>query len=355
MRDLRALVVDDSATNRRLIAAALARHPNVTVVGQATDGDEALKLALELLPDVITLDLEMPRMDGFTFLRLIMAKRPTPVIVVSGFATKENVFRALELGAVDFVAKQARGGSDPSVIGDELLEKIDMVRHLVPTGILRHRAPTASLPVGSRSGRMRAQTNSMEPSGLPRLVVCVGASTGGPAALINLVKRLPLQANLAMVIAQHMPETFTHSFAQRLSRLGKLEISEVLEPRDVNRGEGYVCPGGTCMEILSEGGRIRVASVPARPDDPYVPSVDRLFSSAAAVLGRRMVAVVLTGMGDDGSRSLQAVREAGGTILVEAPETAVVHSMPDAAVRTGLADAVLPLPELAERLVDMLK
>ena len=208
MKPLRVMVVDDSAYNRRTLGEILGAIPDVTVVGKATDGDEALRLADELKPDLITLDLEMPRMDGFTFLRLLMARRPTPVIVVSGYSAKENVFRALELGALDFVAKPTRTvTSDLGTIQQELAEKVEMVRHLSPAGYdPRHGRP--SLQPGRTATQvfrtMRPDAPDAVPgksAGAPRKVVVVGASTGGPTALLELFGHFPSHASAAIVVS----------------------------------------------------------------------------------------------------------------------------------------------------------
>ena len=332
---LRVLVVDDSAYNRRTISELLRSVPGVEVVGKASDGDEALRMAAELSPDLITLDLEMPRMDGFTFLRLLMARRPTPVIVVSGYSAKENVFRALELGALDFVAKPTRSvTSDLSTIREELLEKVNLVRHLSPTGLIR-RAPVPLPP-------QQTQAKAERP-GRPSRIVVVGASTGGPTALVELFRQLPGDTNASILVAQHMPERFTRTFAERLDRLGAIHVQEASGVHALRPGTAWVCPGGKCMEIGADG---QLTVVDADPEDRYVPSVDRLFLSAARKLGSRAVAAVLTGMGDDGARGVQALGEAGAMILAESSESAVIFGMPGAAVRTGYVTEVLPIKVL---------
>lgn len=359
MKPLRVLVVDDSAYNRRAIASMLEALPEVQVVGKATDGDEALRMVSQLSPDLITLDLEMPRMDGFTFLRLLMARRPTPVIVVSGYSQKENVFRALELGALDFVAKPTRTvASDLSSIQEELAEKVTMVRYLSPANLdPKHR--------GMSRGRTATQVfrilpdkthEPVRPAPPPAAVaevpvLLVGASTGGPTALVELFGRLPASAQV--VVAQHMPERFTKTFAERLDRISPLRVVEGEGDLKLEPGLGVICPGGRCVDLERRGQELWVRAVPPDAADRYVPSVDRLFASGARAAGDQVVAVVLTGMGDDGARGLEAVKAAGGTVFAEAPETAVIYGMPGAAVRTGTVDRSLPLRALAERLAEM--
>ncbi len=344
-RPLRALVVDDSAYNRRTIAELLRALPDLEVVGKASDGDEALRFVAELRPDVITLDLEMPRMDGFTFLRLLMARTPTPVIVVSGYANKENVFRALELGALDFVAKPTRSvTSDLSTIQQELNEKVELVRHLSRLKPPR-REPTVRL-----GARPRPSADVRPPS--PSKVVVIAASTGGPSALVELFRYLPPNSDAAVLVAQHMPPRFTETFAQRLDRLGGLRVRQAVEHHALVRGEVWVCPGGRCMEVGADG---QLVVVPAAPGDRYVPSADRLFASAARKFGDRCVGVVLTGMGDDGAAGARAIKEAGGYVLAESADTAVIYGMPQAAVRAGAVDETWPLGDLAQRLAALIR
>ncbi|MFW5920565.1 MAG: chemotaxis-specific protein-glutamate methyltransferase CheB [Polyangiales bacterium] len=357
-RSLRVLVVDDSAYNRRTIGELLSTIPEVEVLGKASDGDEALRLAATLQPDLITLDLEMPRMDGFTFLRLLMAKRPTPVIVVSGYSNKENVFRALELGAIDFVAKPTRTvTTDLQDIRQELEEKVTMVRHLAPAGLdtertgALQRGTTATGAFRTLRGRER-DTAEIEAAEEPARLLVVGASTGGPTALVELFARLP--ANAAVVVAQHMPERFTRTFAERLDRVSRLTVGEISDVGPLRPGTGWVCPGGRCIEVQRRAGKLVAAVVDASESDRYVPSVNRLFTSAAQVLGERVVGVVLTGMGDDGAQGVGVIKERGGRVVAEAPETAVIYGMPGAAMRTGSVDESLALSDLAEALAGLL-
>ena len=348
MRHLRILVVDDSAYNRRTISELLSALPAVEVIGKAGDGDEALRMVAELQPDLITLDLEMPRMDGFTFLRLMMARRPTPVIVVSGYSAKENVFRALEMGALDFVAKPTRTvTSDLSGIGAELAEKVEIVRQLSPAGLevgARMRG-SGEIHVPARHGA----ASHREPS---RLIV-IGSSTGGPTALVEVFRRLPASATTAVVVAQHMPERFTKTFAERLDKVGGMRVAEASDVHHLTAGRAFICPGGRCIELVALQRGLGVKVVAADAGDRYIPSVDRLFESAARVCGASTVGVVLTGMGDDGARGVVALRDAGGIVMAEAPETAVIYGMPGAAVRTGAVDRSLPLRAMAERLAEL--
>lgn len=356
---LRVMVVDDSAFNRRTIGDLLTNIEGVEVVGKAADGDEALKLAASLTPDLITLDLEMPRMDGFTFLRLLMARQPTPVIVVSGNSARENVFRALELGAIDFIAKPTRTiASDLSAIETELAEKVSMVRQLTPAGRdpkrRMQRAPLAASGMFATPLERPPAPPPPEREAMVSKLVVIGASTGGPSALVEVFSHFKPGASAAVVVAQHMPERFTKTFAERLHKLGGLRVSEAREFEPLTAGRAVLCPGGKCLEIVTFGNGLAASVVDPAPGDRFIPSVDRLFKSAAEVAGERVVGVVLTGMGDDGARGVVAIKAHGGTVYAEAPETAVIYGMPGAAVRTGEVDKSMPLGALGSHLAELI-
>ena len=353
-RPIRLLVVDDSAYNRRNIADVFADEPNVEVVGKAADGEEALKLVTLLKPDAITLDLEMPRMDGFTFLRILMVKAPTPVIVVSSYSQRENVFKALELGALDFVPKPDRLGPDATDVREEILKKVLLVRSLrpsfVPTSIARRQTSGAFTKEGQPQGfDSPVRVSTYRP---PKLVVAIASSTGGPSALLQLFARFPATSPAAFVVAQHMPDKFTRTFAERLDKRGAVRTVEATDGDLLSPGTGFVCPGRKCMELDVQGVELRLKVGQAGPNDRYVPSADRLFKSVAN-LGTRCVGVILTGMGDDGVEGARAIRAAGGIIVAESHETAIVNGMPGAAVRAGVTSEVLPLPAIAEYLAQL--
>jgi two-component system, chemotaxis family, protein-glutamate methylesterase/glutaminase len=336
---LRVLVVDDSAFNRRSIVEILSTSPDIEVVGRAADGEEALRQISLLKPDVITLDLEMPKMDGFTFLRILMSKAPLPVIVISSYSQKENVFKALELGALDFVAKPDRY-IDPDLrnVREELLRKVALARNVrAPAGA--RRPPELAVP---------AAANTKIASGVtPRNVIAIAASTGGPSALLELFGKLPPKYPHAIVVAQHMPESFTRTFAERLDRRSNMRVSEGADMDPVEAGLAFVCPGRQCMLLESTPRGFRLRLRPPETEDRYVPSADALLKSVAEAAGPRAIAVILTGMGDDGARGAKHIVDAGGTVIVESEATAVVYGMPGAVVRSKLASRSLPLPEIA--------
>jgi two-component system, chemotaxis family, protein-glutamate methylesterase/glutaminase len=338
-RPLRVLVVDDSDASRAELVRILEGAPGLSMTGEARDGEEALRDALRLAPDVVVLDLQMPRMDGFTFLRLLMARRPTPVLVVSAQAGRSDVFKALELGALDFVAKPEGGGLAGA--REELLEKCELVRALRIENLR---------PAAGPAPRVRAGCAPVEAA----RVAVVGASTGGPQAIPRLLAALPADLPLAILIAQHMPERFTAAFAERLGRASAWSTQEAAEGDVIAPGRVLVAPGGRHLELTrAPDGALRAAVRPADGHGSaarYAPSIDRLFCSAAALLGPRAAAVVLTGMGQDGRAGVAAVKGAGGLTLAESAESAVVYGMPQAAVEGGHVDEVLDLAGLGERL-----
>lgn len=357
---LRALIVDDSALNRRTIAEILESSEDIEVIGKASDGDEALRLALSLKPDIITLDLEMPKMDGFTFLRILMAKQPTPTIIISSYANKENVFKALELGAIDFVAKPEQRLANDGPLRREILQKVLLVRNLKPLGVPP--AVLTRMTAGPTTSREAAPISQRSPTSAPqprsialpiRHVVAIASSTGGPSALIELLARLPERFPAAILIAQHMPDKFTRTFAERLDKKGPLRALEAYDGVQVASRTIYICPGKMCMELTVVPGtgagilgelRLRVAA--PLPTDRYVPSGDRLLTSVADICTTRAVGIILTGMGDDGVAGARAIRSVHGPVIAESEETAVVYGMPGSAVKAGVVSDILPLHQI---------
>ncbi len=338
-RPVRVLLVDDSEASRAVMQRILEGSCGAVVVGGAANGEDALAEALRLAPDVIFLDLEMPRMDGFTFLRLLMARRPTPVVVVSAQTRRSDVFKALELGALDFVAKPEDGGALDG-IREALVEKCRLLTNLHLENLPAHEP----LP----DGRPRAPGIAE-----PAFVLAIGASTGGPQAIQRLLADLPGTLPAGMVVAQHMPERFTAAFADRLARTTPFSVQEARDGDVVAAGRVLVAPGGTILEVARDpAGTLRAAVLCPEAGSPrHRPSVDRLFASVARAVGPRACGVVLTGMGRDGRAGLAEMRRAGALTLAEAAETAVVYGMPQAAAEGGAVDELLPLPALAERIV----
>jgi two-component system chemotaxis response regulator CheB len=334
---IRVLVIDDSAFSRQAITRMLETSPLIEVVGVARDGEDALRKTFELQPDLITVDLEMPRMDGFTFLRVVMSKRPTPIIVISGRTEEEDVFRALELGAVEFVGKPSpRATLELNSIERELVRKVHAVRDL--------RIEKVQKRIDAAPAVIRGESDPLLST---HRVVVIGSSTGGPAALMQIFSAFPEAPQCSFAVAQHMPVKFTRGFAERIDRLTRLRAVEAEGGEILSPGTVLIAPGGKHLEFETTGGGVVTKLTAADERDKYTPSVDRLFESAAKHLGTDLLAVVLTGMGDDGRSGVRSVNLAGGSVIAESESTAVIFGMPQQAIRTGLVDQVLPLGEIA--------
>jgi two-component system chemotaxis response regulator CheB len=343
---LRVLVVDDSAFSRRTIISMLESIPNVDVIGYALDGEDGLRKVIDLKPDLITLDLEMPRMDGFSLLRIIMQQQPTPVIVVSSRAEDDNVFKALELGAVEFVPKPTSRISKALMgIKHDLVEKVSEVKNANLNNILTRANPpvmdTKSRHIINR--RFIFEPNSFSPN-FPMVVI--GSSTGGPPALQQIFSSILNEIPVAFAVAQHMPAGFTRAFAERLNRFSPLTIYEAKEGDVVKPGEVLIAPGGKNLGFCIQNGRIVTEITDPTQGQRCLPSVDHLFSSASSAFRNRLLGVVLTGMGSDGSAGVKMIKEKGGSIFAESEESCVVFGMPKMAIASGCVDLIVPLPAI---------
>jgi two-component system chemotaxis response regulator CheB len=334
---IRVLVVDDSAFSRQVITKILEGIPNVGVVDIARDGQEALRKTLQLRPDMITLDLEMPFMDGFTFLRFVMKQAPTPVIVVSAEEADENVFRALDAGAVDFVVKPTRRASTQlEEIEADLVEKV----LAIPMLALFPGRPEKT-PEYPRK-RLQGPATFLKPE-----LVGVASSTGGPTAIQTILKGLPSGFDVPLLIAQHMPAGFTRLFADRLNKFTSMVVQEVAGETPLHPGNIYIAPGGRHLMVERRDDQLYTRLCEREMDRKYSPSGNLLFASMAVESERPVMGVVLTGMGDDGKDGLRKIKEKGGIGIAESEETAVIFGMPQESIRAGLVDHVLPLNEIA--------
>ena len=340
---VRVLVVDDSALMRKLIPIILERDPDIEVVGTAMDGAFALKKIAELQPDVVTLDLEMPRMDGIETLRMIMRSARLPVIVFSthskdgAYAT----FKALALGAIDFMAKPkdaAAGHLDP--IANQLIEKIKVAKRAGGPKTLPKLEPENSAPQKSHS-RLALP---------PNRIIAIGISTGGPNALQYLLSQIPGDFPATFVIVQHMPEGFTEMFAKRLDECCALEVQEAKSGDLLLAGRALICPGNRHMMVrrMPRGEMAILSDGP--PINGHRPSVDVLFHSVAQEFALTAVGILMTGMGEDGAEGLGAIKAAGGMTIAQSEETCVVSGMPRAAMVKGYVNKILPLDSMASYL-----
>ncbi|MBY6276994.1 protein-glutamate methylesterase/protein-glutamine glutaminase [Symbiobacterium thermophilum] len=347
-RPIRVLVVDDSAFMRKVLTELLESDPLITVVATARDGQDGLEKVLQLQPDVVTLDIEMPRLDGYGTLREIMARRPTPVVMVSSHTREgaEATIRALALGAVDFVAKPSGSISlNMHVARDELVAKVKAAAAATP----RVRTAAAEMAPVSPREKMQALAGLRRQTGfgdrLPRRLVLIGCSTGGPGALHQIIPRLPADLPAGVLVVQHMPPGFTRSLAQRLDELSAISVREARAGDPVRAGQVLVAPGGYHMLVDAEG---RIALDQGPPVHGVRPAVDVTFESVLPVWKDRLVGVILTGMGYDGAKGMAQLWKAGGWTIAEDASTCVVYGMPRVVVEMGAAREVLPVHSIAD-------
>jgi len=340
-RTIRVFVIEDSAVDRTLITAIINKRADMTVIGAAGDPYEARERMRELDVDVVTLDVEMPRMNGLEFLEKLMRLRPTPVLMVSSLTEEaaDVTFEALELGAVDFVTKPRTGlGPNGGAIGDELVAKI---RATARARVVPRQAITETVR------QPEARTGGALPADL---LIAIGASTGGTEAIKEVLNVLPVDCP-PIVIAQHMPPGFTGRFAKRLDSLCRISVSEARNGDRLQAGHAYLAPGGQHLVVERSGGTYRAAILEAAPGMIHKPSVDVLFRSVAKAAGAKAIGVILTGMGRDGASGLLEMREAGSFNVAQDEATCVVFGMPREAIAAGAAHEVLPLSQVARRVL----
>jgi len=345
MKLTRILVVDDSAYSRRSISKILEGIPGVEVVGYAVDGEEGIRQVIALKPDLVTLDLEMPRMDGFTLLRILNNRFNLPVLVISALSDADKVFKALEMGALDFVAKPVQGNAlELGSIEQDLKWKVKQVM----VSMLSKKIRLPELPP-----RREVPSKLKQAAGKRSLeLVAIASSTGGPPALQGIFSSFDKSYPFAVVVAQHMPHGFTRAFADRLNRTSPFAVREACDGDKIEPGLILIAPGGCNLRLEESGATIKARVVAPDASDRYVPSADVLFASCAPIYGSRMLAVVLTGMGNDGSQGVVTVKERGGQVLAESEDSAVVYGMPREAFATGCVDRVVPLPGVSQAILE---
>jgi two-component system chemotaxis response regulator CheB len=338
----RVLIVDDSAFMRKVLEEIIRTDPKMEVVGLAKDGREALTMAASLQPDVMTMDINMPRMDGIEATQHIMTQNPRPIVIVSSESRQgaASTLRALELGAIDFVTKPSSGiDLDMKNVRDELLRKLKMAAKVrVVRTAARHDAAGA---VEARPQAPSAKETGNTDVRFP--LVVIAASTGGPATLMRLLPRFPKDFPGAVILVQHMPVTFTSQLSVQLSEVAAIRVKEAEANEALCPGTFYVCPGSHHLRITLAG-RLKLDDGPRISG--YRPCADVTFESAAAYAGGNVVGVVLTGMGGDGAQGVQAVKAARGWVLAQDEATSVIFGMPAEAIRTGVVDQVLGIDDL---------
>jgi two-component system chemotaxis response regulator CheB len=358
MAKIRVVVVDDSALVRSLLTEIINKQPDMECVGAANDPLVAREMIRELNPDVITLDVEMPRMDGLDFLSRLMRLRPMPVVMVSTLTEKgaEITMRALEMGAIDFVAKPRIGVA--TALKDLSSEIVDKIRTASVAHVSRHaHAPPVAIKksaLGPDSSAPSAPAKSVSFNRLStEKVICIGASTGGTEAIREVLVPLPADSP-AIVITQHMPPGFTTSFAARLDSLCKISVKEASHGERILPGHAYIAPGGKQFRIDRSGSNYVAVVEDTEPVNRHKPSVEVLFRSAAKVLGPNALGVMLTGMGGDGAQAMKEMRDAGSYNICQDEASCVVFGMPRMAIQAGAANEVLPLKHIAQTLMEKL-
>ncbi len=352
MKPVRVLIIDDSASVRQAMAAILGEDPDIQVIAAAADPFAAARYIQEEVPDVITLDVEMPRMDGVTFLRKLMSQRPIPVVMCSSLVEEgsETLLQALEAGAVDVILKPRMG------VAEHLTEAKLMIRETVKGAAKARLGARRQVRAASPAQKLTADAVLPPPTGramsrTTEMVVCIGASTGGTEALREVLEALPANSP-GIVIVQHMPESFTRAFAKRLNGLCQVDVKEAEDGDTVMRGHVLIAPGGLRHTLLERQGARYVVSVKEGPlVSRHRPSVDVLFRSAARNAGSNAVGIIMTGMGDDGARGLLEMKQAGARTFAQDEATSVVFGMPKEAIARNAADKVIPLGNIARELL----
>lgn len=359
---IRVLVVDDSSFMRQALSRMLNRASGVTVVDTAVNGKEGVKKACELDPDVVTMDVEMPKMDGITAVRRIMERAPCPILMVSSLTEEgaETTIEAMEAGAADFISKgQAGSALRIREVENEIIEKVRALSQSqsrlfegdltsegdATSSEARDAAPSTDGELTSSAGQKTAVEGGRADSSLE--LVVIGVSTGGPLALQHVLPALPAELPVPVAVTQHMPSEFTSSLADRLDTLSALHVEEATDGMVLDAGQIVVAAGGHHLTFERREDEL-VAHTPTEPGDTsHCPSVDVMFGSACDVYGGRVLALVMTGMGKDGLEGTRRIKEAGGTVFAQDEASSVVYGMPRAVAEAGLTDGVVPLDELS--------
>jgi two-component system, chemotaxis family, protein-glutamate methylesterase/glutaminase len=346
------LIVDDSAFMRNALTSMLSSDPEIKIISVAKDGMEAVEKVRLLKPDIVTMDVEMPKMDGLTALKHIMEQTPTPVIMVSSITIEgaKTTLDALDLGAADFIPKNLSELSVNIVKIKEIL--IDKVKHIARKGVVRRRTTSAAV---RKPLEIPKHTGSNVIGERRIAIVTIGTSTGGPKALQEVIPKIPKDFPVPIVIAQHMPPNFTKPFAERLNQLSAIIVKEAEEGELLKPGVALVAPGRGNMRIVRKRGIETSVNITEGHEEEFLyrPSVDALILSVAEIFPGRALGVILTGMGNDGLKGLVALKKTGGRILAQNEETCIVYGMPKAVVDAGIADRILAIEEIAGEIVNV--
>lgn len=343
-------VVDDSAFMRKVISDMLQSDRRIRVISTAKNGKEALEKLKKITPDVITLDVEMPVMDGLSTLKKIMETKPLPVLMVSSLTTEgaKETIKAFEYGAVDFITKTSGPISlDLYKIKDDLINKVILASNVKMSTVL-----PASREKGSRQLRQKAGTSQC--STVFSKIVAIGTSTGGPKALHEVITKLPKNFCAPILIVQHMPPGFTKSLAERLNSLSEIEVKEASHGEEIKSGIAYIAPGGFHLTVKNSSGKLLIQLDESAPKSGHRPSVDVMFESLSQLKGYQIISVIMTGMGKDGSEGLVALKKNGNCYCIaESEESSVVFGMPKAAIQTNMVDEVVHLKDIAAKIITL--
>lgn len=341
----RVLIVDDSSFMRMAIRGILSKDPSLDVIGTAADGVEGVEKAISLKPDLITMDVEMPRMDGISALKQIMAKAPTKVLMVSTLTNEgaKATFEALDAGAIDYIPKNVTDSSEAqNIFRDELLKKVREAtrsRFMRAPAVAVSRSAAASVTAVVKASKIHTKKITH---------VGIGASTGGPVALQEVISRIPMNFPYGIVVAIHMPKAFTGPYADRLNAKCSITVKEAVDGEPVKPGTILIAPGGMHTQVVRGAGGLVVKTAPTAnyPQYVYIPSVDLMIGSMAEATAGSMLGVILTGMGNDGFKGMQQLKQKGGVTIVQDEATSTIYGMPKACVDGGVADEVLPLGQI---------
>jgi two-component system chemotaxis response regulator CheB len=343
---VKVLIVDDSAFMRNTISSMIAADPELEVIGMARDGIEAIDKVASLKPDIVTLDVEMPRMDGIEALQHIMSKTPVPVLMVSSITTEgaEVTLDALDMGAVDFIPKNLSDLSINIVKIKEIL--LDKLKSIGRKGLVRQKKLKLSKP-------LKMPTPTQYASHRKTGIVAIGSSTGGPKALQIVISNIPKDFPVPILIAQHMPPAFTGPFAERLNQLSQLEVKEAEDGEPIKKGMVFIAPGGKHMGVKRK--KITETSINISADNGeyiYKPSADYLMLSITETYSGQALGVILTGLGNDGTQGMKEIKNKGGRTIAESEESCVVYGMPKSVVEAGVADKIVKLDEIAGEIIN---
>lgn len=361
---IRVLVVDDSSFFRRRVSEIINSESRLEVIGVATNGKEAVEKALELKPDVITMDIEMPVMDGITAVKQIMAKEPIPILMFSSLTHDgaKATLDALDAGALDFLPKKfediARNRDEATALLQQRVVQIAAKKRTLRRPVSSANRTSTTPPVGGSTATASKPTQGrvqpaarFRPSGKKYQLTAIGTSTGGPVALQKILTRLPANYPHPIVLIQHMPATFTEAFASRLNSLCKIQVKEAQDGDALRPGVAYLAPGGKQMMVEGRPGSTRLKIIDGGDKMNYKPCVDVTFGSAAKIYADKVLSMVLTGMGADGREGARMLKSAGATIWAQDEDSCVVYGMPQAVAKAGISTEDLPLDRIAERML----